>query len=130
MLSKFTESPLTLGGGILCLVGLLILVIGLWAEKDTIWQAGMAMIGSGGTLIGLFARDNTTSNRAHLEDRQYQAQTRQAAIQRIDEQIESVKIEAVDTAAQVAEVTAQAKAAETAKVVATQVVTDEVRKSL
>jgi hypothetical protein len=98
MFTKLTDSPVTLAGGLLCLVGLIILIAGLIAAQEKVWQAGLVVIGTGASLIGIFGRDHAASVRAHAEDEAAQARIRAAAIQQLKQEMQVVKEEAVGAA--------------------------------
>jgi hypothetical protein len=67
MISKLTESPLTLGGGMLCALGLVLLVLGLAFNEDGIKETGLGFVAGGAALIGIFARDNAASAKKAAE---------------------------------------------------------------
>ena len=60
-------SPISTSGGLLGALGLALLLLGLVFDKDDLVKAGMAMVGTAATIIGLAARDNSASEKAHQE---------------------------------------------------------------
>jgi hypothetical protein len=61
------ESPISTMGGIIGLLGLIMLLMGLVFDKDEVLKAGLGAVGTAVTIIGLAARDNRTSTKAHEE---------------------------------------------------------------
>jgi NADH/NAD ratio-sensing transcriptional regulator Rex len=134
MLNKITESPITFSGGMLAGIGLLMLLIGLAFDTEEVWKTAMGLIGTGATIIGIFARDEQAARRAVREIKQDIAHTSQAGarehqenvqrISQVEEAVHSVKTEAAAVATEKAKEVAQ----ETAAAVAERKIVEEFRK--